>query len=64
MPFILRLARAQRGKSRGYETRYDPVLDELAVRRNGAWVLAADQADGGLNTKKADIETGEDTKGE
>lgn len=64
IPFILGLARPQRGRSRGYEVRYDEARDQLLVRKEGEWVFAADQKDGGLGTKKKDIETGEDDKGE
>ena len=44
--------------------RYDTVLDEMLVRRDGVWVPVTDLPKGGPSTKKADIETGEDQKGE
>ena len=60
-PLILQLARPQK-PSRAQATKYDGDRDELLVREAGRWVPAVDSAVGGLRTKKADVETGEDQK--
>lgn len=59
-PLILQMARSQAASPR-QATKYDAGRDELLVLEAGRWVPAVESA-GGLRTKKADVETGEDQK--
>ena len=60
-PLLLRLARAQEVPA-GQPTKYDSTRDELLILEGDEWVPAIDSPAGAPRTKKADVETGEDTK--
>ena len=61
VPLLFRMATPQR-EQRSQLCRYDDDLDELLVLVSGRWTPAVDSPTGGRNTKKADVETGEDQK--
>ena len=60
-PFLLRLAVRQHA-SPGEPTMYDNDRDELLMKVDGNWIPAVDSPKGSPDTKKADVETGEDSK--
>jgi hypothetical protein len=59
-PLLLRIARPQR-IIQGPATKYSDDLDELLVLEGDGWVPALD-SDQKPETKKADLEKGEDMK--
>jgi hypothetical protein len=63
-PLLLLLAREQAPASpRPDGERYDNDLDQLVVLDGNTWVCAATRPDRPPQTKKADVERGEDVKG-
>lgn len=60
-PLIVRLARPQEPGDQPREARYDEELDELTVLDSGGWIPALDSGES-PETKKADLEKGEDQK--
>ncbi len=59
-PLIVRLAEAQQLRA-SHEVRYDETLDELVVKDGSKWIPALDSGES-PETKKADLEKGEDQK--
>lgn len=59
-PLIVRLAEAQQLRA-SPEMRYDETLDELVVKDGSNWIPALDSGES-PETKKADLEKGEDQK--
>jgi hypothetical protein len=59
-PLIIRLAESQRLRT-GPDARYDESLDELTVMSEFGWIPALDSGES-PETKKADLEKGEDQK--
>lgn len=63
-PLLLTLAREQEPPVPGATSeRYDEALDQLLVLADESWVPAATRPERPPQTKKADIERGEDVKG-
>lgn len=63
-PLLLLLAQEQDvAADRPADERYDDELDQLLVLVGGSWVPAATRPDRPPQTKKADLERGEDVKG-
>jgi hypothetical protein len=61
-PFLLRFRTRQKSHSFG-GTKYDWELDQLVVREGDNWTAAINSSLYALESKKADIEKGEDQKG-
>ncbi len=63
-PLLLLLAQDQEpAAERPGDERYDDELDQLLVLDGGSWVPAATRPERPPQTKKADLERGEDVKG-
>lgn len=63
MTLFRRLATVRTPTTDHVETRYDPEAKQSFVRENGLWVRSFDSVKL-PGTKKADLETGEDQKGQ
>ena len=61
-PFLTRFRTRQKDRSH-LRTKYDWGLDQLVVHEDGNWTEAINSSRFALESKKADIEKGEDQKG-